>query len=255
MSELWRQYEQITIYDDLYVMQNDHGLIKIGRSGDPEKRRRELEVSAGCRIALVLVVKDKGPREKAIHQKLKRHHRYREWFDGTDEARAAVSRLLNRREALSWPFALDDDAADAWLEQIFEWGRQRYRRDEFHRLFQRVDDLRPGVEADADFWRLFWISETGEWAGTCWSTKDGELYITGCREGADEEEIPPYSSSLNAAMSLWPADDVPPSFDGSALECCLKAMRARLLKMPRPGRRPRPRERIPKIEFRFPEDI
>ncbi len=37
----------------LYIMQNEHGFIKVGRSENPEKRRRSLEIHERCKISIV----------------------------------------------------------------------------------------------------------------------------------------------------------------------------------------------------------
>ena len=115
-----------TVYEtDLYVMQNEHGLIKVGQSVDPERRRRQLQTLENCRIALVLALRGKGHREGAIHRKLKKHHIDGEWFDGNDEAREAIGRTIKSGCVLDWPFAFDEAGANFWLDQFFDRRHQR----------------------------------------------------------------------------------------------------------------------------------
>src|SRR5689334_17494835 len=98
-------------------MQNEHGLIKVGQSADPEVRRRKLQTLENCRIELVLKLPRKGHREGAIHRELKRFHIDGEWFEGTEEAREAIGRSIKSGCVLDWPFALDEVAAALWLDQ------------------------------------------------------------------------------------------------------------------------------------------
>ena len=65
----------------LYVMQATDGRIKIGRSGNPNKRRRDLETSSGMKIALIATFKGRGSEEGAIHALLHEYRRIGEWFD------------------------------------------------------------------------------------------------------------------------------------------------------------------------------
>jgi hypothetical protein len=90
-------------YGHLYVMQAACGLIKVGRSIDPEARRVALSQFIVEDIALVAVLADTGKEEEAAHLKLKRYRRHIEWFSGTDVARKAVERVLCL-EAPVWPY-------------------------------------------------------------------------------------------------------------------------------------------------------
>lgn len=63
--------------DWLYVMQNEHGLVKIGRSNDPCRRRADISSGSGCLVHLVFSAIGRGIEEMEIHQKLK-HLRVRD---------------------------------------------------------------------------------------------------------------------------------------------------------------------------------
>lgn len=240
----------VTTYDDLYLMQNEHGLIKIGHSKNPEKRRRALEQTEHCRIALVMVLQAKGPREEAIHRRLERFRIEGEWFEGHGDSRLAVEKVVNCGVPLEWPFILQGEAADAWLAALFERRDQRYRRAELQRFLRRERGLEPGRLTDAKIWQLCWLSETGEHPVVQVSGENGETVVLGWRSEAEANVfIPSYSLGIDAAMTLWPADMRPATFDGCAMDCCVTALQLRHSRMPRPMRA-KP-ERTPKVEFRF----
>lgn len=68
----------------IYLMQNEHGLFKIGISRDIERRRSELTLASGCSISVVAVYRPICQKARAVEAKL--HNilaRYRgigEWF-------------------------------------------------------------------------------------------------------------------------------------------------------------------------------
>ena len=68
----------------LYIMQmGGTGAFKIGRSGDPKRRRVELQTGCPHSIRIILVVEDQGWKEKSIHRQMKRHKTRSysgEWF-------------------------------------------------------------------------------------------------------------------------------------------------------------------------------
>lgn len=81
----------------LYVMQNAFGRIKIGRSADPERRRRDLESSSGHKVVLVRIFLNRGAEEAIIHQKLREFRCIGEWFLGTAEAKRAICEAVQAR--------------------------------------------------------------------------------------------------------------------------------------------------------------
>ena len=225
-----------TIYEtDLYVMQNEHGLIKIGRSVNPQKRRRTLQAIEHCKIELVITLVGKGGREEKIHRKLKKYHIEGEWFDGGNDARAAICRALNQTRAIDWPFKFDEIASDTWLDQFFEWREQRLNDKTFENLFRRVRAAaQPGWSVDSDIWHLLGLSEIGELMLIEVNGNGVEVVLKGiCPCGKVISQIPEYSSDLNAAMKLWQNDARPAAWNGTALDCCIAALRVRQQKMPR----------------------
>ena len=68
--------------DDLYIIQSDFtGMIKIGRSKDPNKRLKQLQTGNPNKLKLIASFKDMGWREKILHERLERWSEQGEWFN------------------------------------------------------------------------------------------------------------------------------------------------------------------------------
>lgn len=80
--------------DHLYLMQTTSGDLKIGRSGDPERRRRGLECAAGRKVVILRVLADRGDTEADAHQRLAPWRGLGEWFASTDQSRRAVQEIF-----------------------------------------------------------------------------------------------------------------------------------------------------------------
>jgi hypothetical protein len=78
----------------LYVFQDSTGRIKVGRSIDPEKRRKTLQRAGGRRINIVLVLKGRGDEELRIHDALAANRGYGEWFANSDACRRDLCAAL-----------------------------------------------------------------------------------------------------------------------------------------------------------------
>src|ERR1700733_13264852 len=81
----------------LYVMQAASGRIKIGRSNDPKVRRKALETARGERLLLLKVLKERGPDERVILDKLVRWRQHGEWFINTEASRAAIDEGIGEK--------------------------------------------------------------------------------------------------------------------------------------------------------------
>ena len=68
----------------LYLIQSrKSGAFKIGRSSDPERRRKELQTASPFELRIILIVLDKGYLEPALHQYMARYRTQAfdgEWF-------------------------------------------------------------------------------------------------------------------------------------------------------------------------------
>jgi len=91
--------------DDLYVMQYvfkgiiDDVVVKIGKSANPESRRKALESSQNFRVRLCAVFKGWGKHEHAVHQRLANQQSTdgagKEWFNvSLPEAVKAISETV-----------------------------------------------------------------------------------------------------------------------------------------------------------------
>ncbi len=82
-----RRISEPTHADDLYIMRYAFrsDCVKIGRSRNPEKRRRELECGHNFRIEIVDVFPGKGYLERRVHERLELRRSTEgagtEWFD------------------------------------------------------------------------------------------------------------------------------------------------------------------------------
>ena len=101
----------------LYVIQNEFGLIKIGRSIDPWTRLRQIRQTDRCRAELIAVFDGGGEDEEAIHIALDRFRLEGEWFDGSLTAREAVEMMLGIAPS-EWKFELDKSRADGWIAHL-----------------------------------------------------------------------------------------------------------------------------------------
>lgn len=222
-------YRVITTYvTDLYVMQNEFGLIKIGQSVNPEERRLALQVEERCHIKLVLALPEKGHREKAIHRKVKDFNVGGEWFDGTEESQQAILKAIKLGLSLDWPYELNNKAADEWLEAFYDRREIRYRTrnvDECLRTIKRLNE--PNWIVDSAIWEALMQIED-RFIGVLVGENDGEPTLDGFVADSDPPiRIPRYSSSLEDAMLLWPEDVRPISWEGTPIECCLAAILVR----------------------------
>lgn len=73
----------------LYFIQNESGMVKIGRSDAPEGRLRQLQTAAAEKLLLRIVCEDYGHIEPDLHRSLHRYRLRGEWF-----AAAAIPSLL-----------------------------------------------------------------------------------------------------------------------------------------------------------------
>tara|TARA_Y100000310_G_C20334261_1_gene646713 strand:+ start:381 stop:680 length:300 start_codon:yes stop_codon:yes gene_type:complete len=68
--------------DALYFIQSDvTGMIKIGRSKDPQKRLKQLQTGNPNKLKLIASFEKEGWKEKALHEELSRYRLEGEWFD------------------------------------------------------------------------------------------------------------------------------------------------------------------------------
>ena len=67
--------------DSLYIIQSDvTGMIKIGRSKDPQKRLKQLQTGNPNKLKLIAEFKGEGWKENYLHERLKSYRLEGEWF-------------------------------------------------------------------------------------------------------------------------------------------------------------------------------
>lgn len=68
--------------DHLYFIQSDvTGMIKIGRSKDPQRRLKQLQTGNANKLKIIACFNGLGWREKLLHESLKDWSKEGEWFD------------------------------------------------------------------------------------------------------------------------------------------------------------------------------
>ena len=68
--------------DSLYFIQSAlTGMIKIGRSRDPQKRLKQLQTGNPNKLKLIASFESMGWREKSLHEQLSKWSLEGEWFD------------------------------------------------------------------------------------------------------------------------------------------------------------------------------
>ena len=68
--------------DHLYIIQSDFtGMIKIGRSKDPQRRLKQLQTGNPNKLKLIASFKGQGWKEKILHENLEKFRKEGEWFD------------------------------------------------------------------------------------------------------------------------------------------------------------------------------
>lgn len=221
----------------LYVMQNEHGCIKIGRSVDPWQRRLNLRQTEHCKVELIAVSEGGGEDEEAIHIELDDFRLEGEWFDGTDAARAAIGRVFGP-EPLEWKFAHEPTSAVEWLDHLRVVRDANYIR---NAITREIGILRTAAEPS---WvhdgGVFWcrhLAETGARAVLSVEKRKGKTVNVWYHEGAEKGEVlPAYTSSTDLALLAWPHDIRPATWEGSAVECCIAALTAIRTRLPKVAR-------------------
>lgn len=225
---------------DLYVMQTEHGLIKIGRAENVEIRKRRIEDDYGCHMVVVSVFPGRGNEEGRIHDRLIAHRlavgHSREWYSGNDAARAAIGEQLSPDLPIIWPIQLSERAAQEWIEEfsIAQLGNfhQAYRR----KIIGSLKGVRAGLPALRRYrWGtalldgLIWQFLNDERRHcTILVSRDGDrafLYV-----GRNKRDVPRFTADVDAAMTLWPTPDIAEDWSSVSaypwhpIECCIAAL-------------------------------
>lgn len=221
----------------LYVMQNEFGCIKIGRSVDPWQRRINLRQSEHCCVELIAAFEGGGEEEEAIHIELDRFRLEGEWFDGADDARTAIEHIFGA-DKLQWQFAHDPAGAGKWLDHLSVVRNAAYIR---RALSKEITRLRQATEPSwvldgGVFWSRY-LGETGNWTMIMVEKRKGRTVNVWHNPATNKQEVlPAYTSSVEEALLAWPDDLRPATWEGTAFECCIAALDAVRTRLPKVSR-------------------
>ena len=217
----------------LYLMQNCHGLLKIGRSIDVERRRKALEIEEKCRIEVVAIKEGWGDFEEITHIDLDAFRIEGEWFRGDEVARDLIIAVLDLPDDTTFPFALNEAAANEWLDSVTAWRDERALQRHFRRQIDMMKSSgKPLGDADRYIFQTIWLDARGNnWTYRYNSRK--KCYFIDRKDGSPLEPLPRYTSEVEAALSLWRDEERPTVWTGSAYECCIAAFEAELVHLRR----------------------
>jgi Meiotically up-regulated gene 113 len=217
-------------------MQSEFGLIKIGRSVNVESRRINLQTTERCKMALVEVYEGCGNMEEELHIDMDDYRLAGEWFDGSDEAREALTKLMGADDPpIEWPYIYDRKGAAEWLDHINVVRHAAAIRRE---LYREISILRsaekPSWVYDSGIFYAKWRAETGRRPGLASMKIDGETATEWFDTESDANGIvPAFTASTQNALLAWPEDLRPEQWVGSAIECCIAALTAIRARLPR----------------------
>lgn len=211
----------------LYVMQNQHGAIKIGRSDDPAKRLKALEASTNSKIRIVAVLPQQGAQEERVHIRLRRYHFSGEWFSGCKSCQRAIGQTL-RLSKIRFPYSWKRARAEQWREAMHLASILPRLRKERVRLIGLLKAIETGLH-DAS------CQCGGHWLDvSIWFEMNHRInrLFFGYDSPVDVNELQmdSYSTDLSAALSLWPEDSRPTQwtrqYPGSTIElnCCIAGL-------------------------------
>jgi hypothetical protein len=220
---------------NLYLMQNEFGCIKVGRSVDPWERRRNLCQSEHCTVELVAAFEGGGEDEEAIHIELDEYRLEDEWFDGASEARAAVERIF-RLDPSEWKFEHDPDGAAKWLDHLRVVRHAKYID---RTLVGQISSLRLATEPswvhDCGIFFCRYLAATGHRPAIGREMRRGKAISVWYSPGSSTAQLlPAYTSSVEAALLVWPDDLRPILWEGTPIECCIAALTKIRARLPKP---------------------
>ena len=237
----------------MYVMQNEYGCIKIGRSVDPWQRRLSLRQSEHCTVELMAAFNGGGEHEEAVHIALRSYRLEGEWFDGCDAARAEISAIFAPC-ILEWPFDHDPVGSANWLNHLRVVREANYIK---KAIAREIGILRSASEPSWVYDQgIFWccyLARTGL-KPKLMAGKEGSktVIIWTNPETGSRVVLPSYTQSVELALLAWPDDIRPIAWEGTAFACsiaALTAVKARLPRVPRPGSDMRMRSKRPPNNF------
>jgi hypothetical protein len=191
----------------MYVMQNEHGCIKIGRSVDPWQRRLNLRQSEHCFVELVAAFTNGGEHEEDIHIALRSYRLEGEWFDGSDAARAEIAAIFAPC-VLEWRLDHDPLGAANWLNHLRVVREANYIRKAFAR---QIGILRAATEPswvhDHGVFSCRHLAEFGTKPPLLSAKVDGKTVNVWIKPDTGSRVVlPSYTTNSELALLAWPED-------------------------------------------------
>lgn len=220
---------------DLYLLQNDFGLIKIGRSLHVGERIARLRTSEQSGIAVVVRFRRAGHHEEWSHYALRKYRLHGEWFCGSPEAREAIKKEFELND-VNWPIPYQPDAAGRWLAHMREAHPVLQLK---RRIGRQITILRrlaePSGIADLDIFLLLsdpLVNSVNPLRAELIDGRLTRMHVD--RMSGALMPIPGYTAQVSAALSIWPQGAGPSEWSGSAIECCASGLSALNASIARP---------------------
>ncbi len=210
---------------DLYVVQNQFGLIKIGRSVAIDQRVANIQKTTRCKLLVVATFSKCGDLEETVHLGAGEFRLLGEWFCGSEKARTAINNALGH-SIIQWPISYDASRATEWLRKL---ATVRELEACSKALYREITILRT---ADGPHW-AYDVSVAaimrnplidGSLPDAAFITAGSKGFITNC--DGTKRPIPRFSTEIDEALLVWPSAVRPTTFDGDAIACCIAGLSA-----------------------------
>ncbi|QKR98698.1 GIY-YIG nuclease family protein [Sphingomonas sp. CL5.1] len=211
--------------DVLYVLQNEHGSYKVGRTWSVKRRIYEIQRSDVCKIFPIFSLNECGPWEVYIHNKIRKHVLLNEWFKGNDESRMDLQNLLETN--LIWRTIYNQKDENKWLKDLELSKMRRYTVKLLQYEIRYLNDTERNKLRDysiIDFVSKIISNDVYD-----------RVLGTGIAQIFREEErkrsysgkylIPDFTIDVDSALLLWPNDIRPDYWHGSAIETSAALLR------------------------------
>ena len=202
---------------DLYVMQAECGLVKVGRSTNPESRRVMLAQKLRQQLVLIAILPDRGVDEEAIHIKLKKHLVIGEWFYGTEAGKIAVAKIVGMPRP-DWPFAWDAATSDKFRRSIEVANYKRALLGQRRKVIKTIVFGAADKFTNAKIWSALDDDHI--------TRSDHGVFFAAIGGGSEQWLLPDYLASLGAAHSLGPPGWSMPPNPVSPAEVVVAALEA-----------------------------
>lgn len=210
----------------LYLMQNEHGLIKVGRSIHPQRRLKKLISTERCHIEIVEQFPNCGDLEEHVHIALDEFRVVGEWFHGSADARLTIAAALGIDD-IEWPFEFDIAKAERWIEDTVDLHVNRSTVRYVLRFVEMIRWHQNPADQNNQILRIWHDLAYGGWPDISYrETRRGNIIKWREPHTGKLVPIPDFSGDLDIALTVWPEKQRPSEWVGTALECSLAGIKA-----------------------------